>query len=167
MVKKHEGKSTHRLNTNPMEKAYHDEWLESNSGDSDAHQLEWMLGDGEKRGEVSGRDALVAATVIQWLGSPVGQRFLEKTQERAAANEYVLVAADMIKPAYYTKYGDKGGAAQPDIDKAMRFPIKEDAEWEALCISKQRNAPNFKPMRVGEARLLKAVQYKSQAFIPS
>lgn len=38
--------------------------------------LEYLMGDGATRGVVSDRDELVAATVIQWLGSPVGQGFL-------------------------------------------------------------------------------------------
>ena len=36
------------------------------------------MGDGASRAEVSDRDELVAATLIQWLGSPVGQTFLKE-----------------------------------------------------------------------------------------
>lgn len=76
----HEGKSLHRLKDNPLEKAYHDAWLKENVPEGPGLggcTLEYLLGDGNKRGEVSERDAMVAATVIQWLGSPVGKRFVE------------------------------------------------------------------------------------------
>lgn len=74
---KNEGRALYRLAQNPMEQKFHDAWLEENRGDPDGHLLEYLMGDGTKRGEVSDRDAMVAATVIQWLGSPVGQRFVE------------------------------------------------------------------------------------------
>lgn len=79
---KHEGKSTHRLSSNPREKAYHDAWIEENTKSMATPLLAYLLGDGNNPGEVSKRDALVAATVIQWIGSPVGQHFLEKVQSQ-------------------------------------------------------------------------------------
>ena len=77
---KHEGRALHRLSSNPLEKAYHDAWLEANTSYGPGLvgcTLEYLMGDDNQRGEISERDALVAATVIQWLGSPVGQRFVE------------------------------------------------------------------------------------------
>ena len=69
----HEGRATYRLRQNPMEKKYHDAWKRENeSGDL----LAWLMGDGANKGAVTERDALVAATVVQWLGSPVGKRFV-------------------------------------------------------------------------------------------
>lgn len=72
---KHEGLHLQRFSDNPMEKAFHDAWLAENSGDR-TDLLAYLLGDGVKSVEVSDRDARVAATVIQWLGSEVGQHFL-------------------------------------------------------------------------------------------
>lgn len=70
---KHEGRATYRLRENPMEQKYHEAWkLENERGDL----LAWLLGDGSRKGTVSARDAAVAATVVQWLGSPVGQHFV-------------------------------------------------------------------------------------------
>lgn len=43
--------------------------------------LAWILGHGGEKGEVSQRDAVVAASVVQWLGSPVGQSFVEGVLE--------------------------------------------------------------------------------------
>jgi len=77
----HEGKSLHRLNDNPLEKAYHDAWVEENEGNlcRQIGILQWLLGDDNKPShDMTQRDALVAATVIQWLGSPVGQCFVNK-----------------------------------------------------------------------------------------
>ena len=41
--------------------------------------LDYLLAtDNRPCGDVTPRDAEVAATVIQWLGSPVGQRFVKE-----------------------------------------------------------------------------------------
>ncbi len=74
---RHEGKSTHRLKDNPLEAAFADEWTKQNNpSHSGSGTLAYLMGDGTHPGVVSDRDAMIAATVIQWLGSPVGQRFL-------------------------------------------------------------------------------------------
>ena len=76
---KHEGKSIHRLKTNPLERAYHDAWIEANKEDlcRNIGILQWLLGENNKPSQdMTDRDILVAATVIQWLGSPVGQCFV-------------------------------------------------------------------------------------------
>lgn len=86
---KHEGKSTHRLSSNPMEKAFHDAWLEENTNLHCGILLGQLLGEENRPAEVSDRDALVAATVIQWLGSPVGSGFLQQ----------VLMSSNAIYPA--------------------------------------------------------------------
>lgn len=44
--------------------------------------LNYMMGDGKEPAEVSDRDREVVATVIQWLGSPVGNNFLRELLER-------------------------------------------------------------------------------------
>ena len=78
----HKGLWTNRLNSNPMERAYHDEWLKENK-QSQAYGpgvLALLLSDGRDPIKVSARDAVVAATVIQWLGSPVGRDFVAGVQ---------------------------------------------------------------------------------------
>lgn len=57
------GKHTHRLKSNPRER------------------IAAELGNGKDPVEVSDRDREVAATVIQWLGSPVGNNFLRELLE--------------------------------------------------------------------------------------
>lgn len=72
---KHNGKCLHRLKQNPLEKIFHDEWQRCND---QYRTLDYLLADetNNPRGEVTKRDVVVAATVIQWLGSPCGQSFL-------------------------------------------------------------------------------------------
>ncbi len=72
---KHRGHSRHRLKDNPKEAAFAEAWEEM----CDRGHLETLLSDdGGKTPayDVTERDAMIAATVIQWLGSPVGQSFL-------------------------------------------------------------------------------------------
>lgn len=67
------GIHAHRYSENPEELRFAKAWDE-------ADLLKYLLGDGDgvKRVEVSERDETVAATVIQWLGSSVGESFLEE-----------------------------------------------------------------------------------------
>jgi hypothetical protein len=71
-IVRHSGNATHRLKQNPLEKRYADMWRQK----QDSGLLEYLMGDGTSKSPVSERDEMVAATVIQWLGSPVGQGFL-------------------------------------------------------------------------------------------
>src|SRR5690349_3156433 len=71
----YEGNSKCRLHyDNPRELAFAKAWkLE----DSRNHYLEYLIGKPNERAVVSDRDRMVAATIIQWLGSSVGMSFLE------------------------------------------------------------------------------------------
>ncbi len=74
MKLKHEGLYLHRLSPqaeNPREVAFRDEWILENTRGNGKSLLEVLISD------CSQRDATVAATIIQWLGSPVGMSFLE------------------------------------------------------------------------------------------
>jgi len=78
------GLQLHRLRDNPEEQRFSDAWMGANEY---GKTLDYIL-DSIQRGlppKASERDSHVAATVIQWLGSPVGQKFLEDlgyTRER-------------------------------------------------------------------------------------
>lgn len=75
-MKKPIGLHPHRLKDNPEEKRFADAWAETCHLGS---TLAYLLWEGDQRGrppEPSDRDHAVAATVIQWLGSPVGQSWL-------------------------------------------------------------------------------------------
>ena len=71
---KHKGLHAHRLHQNPEEERFAKAWKAQNDP---GRQLEYLLlrTDG-KPALVTERDEVVAATVMQWLGSPVGQGFL-------------------------------------------------------------------------------------------
>ena len=79
---KNKGKNANRLEANPVEKKFAEAWDEMNdlSRQGSLGTLNWLLAEDPnwaKDGEVTPRDRMVAATVIQWLGSPVGQYFLK------------------------------------------------------------------------------------------
>lgn len=72
---KYKGLHIHRYKDNPEEFAFAKEWDKQNRY---GRNLAYLLC-GEQQGnppEPSERDHIVGATVIQWLGSPVGQAFL-------------------------------------------------------------------------------------------
>lgn len=74
----HEGVSTHRLSSNPLEAAYAEAWKKEAPG-----TLGYLLCGQERHlHDYTQRDATVAATIIQWLGSPVGSRFVQEVLEK-------------------------------------------------------------------------------------
>jgi ribosome biogenesis SPOUT family RNA methylase Rps3 len=74
---KYKGLHTHRFKDNPEEKLFAEEWDKVNVlGHNLAYLLDPMNGVGGRSPEPTDRENEVAATVIQWLGSPIGQHFL-------------------------------------------------------------------------------------------
>lgn len=74
---KHEGISIHRLNREPKEAAFAAAWKDRAPG-----SLGYLLcGQDRRLHDYSQRDATIAATIIQWLGSPVGQNFIDEVRE--------------------------------------------------------------------------------------
>jgi hypothetical protein len=77
-VIKHEGESSGRIIRETKEKAFADVWAEQAPT-----TLPYLLDGQDRRTHmVTQNDATVAATVIQWLGSNVGQSFLEDVKDR-------------------------------------------------------------------------------------
>lgn len=78
------GKHTHRFASNPKEASAAKLWNEFNRRpNGGADTLDYLMGDGaEPSYAVTDRDRMVAATLMQWLGSPVGQGYLEQLRER-------------------------------------------------------------------------------------
>ena len=76
---KNKGKSQYRFKQNPAERIFAEAWEEKNSSKYVRSILDYLLAEDNNRpmGEVTERDRMVAATVIQWLGSPVGEGFLQ------------------------------------------------------------------------------------------
>ena len=79
-----EGFKTHRHASNPKEKELHDkfvaEFVESRHGGGIAlEQISMpMDGRGNPAEYLTDREKQIMISTIQWLGSPVGQGFLEK-----------------------------------------------------------------------------------------
>lgn len=76
---KNEGFNTHRFKDNPTEEKFAVAWdAMNNGGYYGTGVLEYLLSDkANDPVAVSDRDRKVAATVIQWLGSPVGRSFVK------------------------------------------------------------------------------------------
>lgn len=72
-----EGLNTDRLRSNPLEKDFAEVWAEENTAERRNPLLAYIL---DRSGGMpmipSDRDWVVANTVVQWLGSTVGQAFL-------------------------------------------------------------------------------------------
>ena len=76
------GLHLYRLTSNPIERIYAERWAEINKT---GHILEHILSSGgHRKVDPSPRDYAVAATVVQWLGTIVGQGFLEEVARRAS-----------------------------------------------------------------------------------
>ena len=83
--KQFEGMSPHRYEREPLEKRFAEAWQKINDTDRPGltkPTLHYLM-DKDNRGEPSPplteREWVVANTVIQWLGSSVGQHFLSDT----------------------------------------------------------------------------------------
>lgn len=75
------GKFRHRLADNPEEKAFAEAWDAVNRGPTETgvRTLDYLLSEGGiSAREPTAAERELAATVIQWLGSPCGQFFLSE-----------------------------------------------------------------------------------------
>lgn len=83
---KNKGLHQYRFKDNPLEKAFAEAWERENTTKGGAMEgrgyLDYLLAEDCNcpRGEVTDRDRVVAATVVQWLGSPIGQCFIKECQ---------------------------------------------------------------------------------------
>jgi len=69
------GLHEYRFKTNPLEERFAEKWAEQNEL---GNTLEYILSSTvNEREPVAEREKVVVATMMQWLGSPVGQAFLE------------------------------------------------------------------------------------------
>jgi hypothetical protein len=92
LKKRYQGKAPYRYRDNPMERCFALAWQSENDrpGNSDS-LLKSLMGDGSQPGEVTPRDRLVAATLIQWLGSTCGQFFLSSVLLSPAMRDEALL----------------------------------------------------------------------------
>ena len=75
---KNKGLHQHRFKDNPKEKKFAKAWEDQNKTFDTLNYLLAKDINHPHEGEVSKRDREVAATVMQWLGSPVGHCFFEE-----------------------------------------------------------------------------------------
>lgn len=76
ILKKNRGLHSNRYSREPEEKRFAEAWDAKNRGV--VRTLNYLLSSDSQRAiEPSDRERVLAATVIQWLGSSVGQSFLE------------------------------------------------------------------------------------------
>lgn len=89
MTSRFVGNGAHRLESNPLEKYFADAWREQNEAQSRFDPCKTTLAyllskDGGKTlPETTEREEMIAATIIQWLGSPVGSGFVREVMEKA------------------------------------------------------------------------------------
>ncbi len=74
--RKHVGHSPHRRRHNPLERAFAEAWEEHNTDEPD--WFSWVLNPKGRpfTKHVSNDARMMTNSVIQWLGSPIGQGFL-------------------------------------------------------------------------------------------
>lgn len=90
MKKRHKGISTNRLKTNPREKVFADAWEELNAQPRSRRTpatVDYLIHPSNNDPSIASlhatdRECEVAATVIQWLGSPVGWSWLQETMAK-------------------------------------------------------------------------------------
>lgn len=108
---KYKGLNTLRLKENPLEAKFAQAWqemglLSARPETGMADNIDYLLhvGDQHRVPPCSDRDRLVANTVIQWLGSPVGECFVEEVtrdsaQRRATERTRLLEQAEITGTA--------------------------------------------------------------------
>ena len=135
---KNQGRHHYRLKNNPIEKLFAETWEDQNRATGGT--LDYLLAKDPNHpaGEVTPRDREVAATVIQWLGSPVGQNFLKDTLKSDVVirrNEVVTV----LETALATLNRYKGEAWQTDDD----FDLEINQALSALLRQLKRTTEEY------------------------
>jgi len=130
---RHSGNAIHRLKHNPLEKRYADAWRQK----QDSGLLEYLMGDGASKSPVSGRDEKVAATVIQWLGSPVGQGFLRDVNSLPNA-ERICGDADAGKQTRSLSPSDDAACSenQPELPP-MKILTRADPDHNTEYVTRK------------------------------
>ena len=112
VTKEFQGANAHRYAREPLELAFAEEWQHRNTGPMGRVRtnLDYLM-DPDNRGEpnppLSERDWLVANTVIQWLGSHVGQGFIRDVLLSSNAKHSRDFLTDLFREAEKTSWGNK------------------------------------------------------------
>lgn len=114
---RYHGKSRHRLKDNPLEKAFADAWDKHNR-DPFGRYPDWFnYYSDPARGEsdASVRERVAANSVVQWLGSPVGEGFLADVLSSPAAENLRERIARRVSERRGLKPGSKN-PCQMELD---------------------------------------------------
>lgn len=76
--RKHEGINAHRFADNPEELRFAQAWQAEHAWGRGDGLLPWIMSNDDRPAVLTDRDEVVAASVVQWLGSPVGRHFLAR-----------------------------------------------------------------------------------------
>lgn len=106
------GLQQHRLKNNPEEKKFATAWEKQNvSGKVLAHILDACSVHQGMPPEPSDRDYEVAATVVQWLGSPVGQSWLNdlgyRKEHKTVGRKHTMDGSVCADPSCARKHLNK------------------------------------------------------------
>lgn len=142
----HEGLHTHRLRDNPAEERFAAQWRKEQEGGRLLQYLMTPPGEDQRFPfETTQRDEVVAATVIQWLGSPVGQKFLRDCGWVAHAQRLreLEVAGDVYRPdddepriEVWAHNWDWREAYGVELEGEAHCETREDAEVERQRVAR-------------------------------
>lgn len=87
----------HRFNQNPLEQLFAKSFEDSLGGNRDIYTKLGHILDGAGKTFATDAEVSVAVTVIQWLGSPVGQCFLADTLIKATKDKNIVKTSGIFK----------------------------------------------------------------------
>lgn len=92
--KKWQGRSAHRYQDNPLERVFAEEWQRENDRPMGGGVLDYLAVETQPSGlrppVATDEQRLLSCTIIQWLGSPVGQNFLADVLSTPAGRNFLL-----------------------------------------------------------------------------
>lgn len=124
--KLYRGLSTHRYSSDPLELEFATGWQKENEHAGRSRPTLAYLMDRANRGDIalSDRDWLVANTVIQWLGSPVGQTLLVDVLSTPAA---LVFRAEALLPMVVADFESLSKKKQADVIRVLHI-VKSSLE---------------------------------------
>lgn len=109
--KKWQGKSPHRYKDNPLEKEFAWAWQVENDRPNGGGPLDYLAQDcecvGARPDVATGEQRYLSCSIIQWLGTPVGQCFLEKVLHTPAGKAFLKLRLGFSVDAYCPECGEK------------------------------------------------------------
>ena len=93
--KKWQGKNPYRYEDNPLEKEFALAWQKENDRPNGGGPLDYLMqperaGIGVRPDVADAVQRCISSTIIQWLGSPMGQCLLEKVLRTRAGQDFLI-----------------------------------------------------------------------------